>query len=298
MTKRLSADTCEEIRLLSRKISVAHELDAEIQEELYGHMEDKLIAYLDGGETLSEEDGLILVREHFGNPSAVKGLLQDVHACEAGVSLARRLGVALIFTEGLNVFLIGFAQLANRMWLDSGGSWGVLASLGTALALHPIVLWFLLWRSQRRLDEGHTPWFLTWRPAHFIVAVAILWVFRSLGTYFWPSGMGAVGPAILVASVVLRCAAWLWWCDRPPRKARAVSTAAGFWVVCTWFSSLLASVDSVMGLTDSSLQQVALGMAGSLLYLLAFALVTILLYWMAKKTTAGLSRWSGAGSAP
>ena len=65
---------------------MAHDLDAEIQEELYGHMQDKLIAYLDGEEALAEADAFILVREHFGNPSAVKGLLQDVHAYEADVT--------------------------------------------------------------------------------------------------------------------------------------------------------------------------------------------------------------------
>ncbi|MDI6782920.1 MAG: hypothetical protein QME64_02365 [bacterium] len=37
-------------------------------EELYTHLEDKALAYLNDNERLSEEDILLLVREHFGNP--------------------------------------------------------------------------------------------------------------------------------------------------------------------------------------------------------------------------------------
>ena len=99
MTDRLKPDTREAMQALCRKISVAHNLDAEIQEELYGHMEDKLLAYLDGEEAVSEQDAFILVREHFGDPSTLKGLLQDVHAYEAHVSLARRLAAAAIVTS-------------------------------------------------------------------------------------------------------------------------------------------------------------------------------------------------------
>ena len=86
MVDELGPDTNEKMRALCKKISVAHDLDAEIQEELYSHMEDKLLGYLEGEEALAEEDAFILVREHFGDPSALKGLLQGVHAVEARVS--------------------------------------------------------------------------------------------------------------------------------------------------------------------------------------------------------------------
>ena len=100
MADELGSETRADMRSLCKKISVAHKLDAEIQEELYAHMEDKLIAYLDGEERIAEKDAFILVREHFGKASVVKGLMQDAHAC---VSLARRLGAALVVTIGVSV---------------------------------------------------------------------------------------------------------------------------------------------------------------------------------------------------
>ena len=45
MSDPLSSNTQEQMQALCRKISVAHDLDPEIQKELYGHMEDKLLAY-------------------------------------------------------------------------------------------------------------------------------------------------------------------------------------------------------------------------------------------------------------
>ena len=94
MVESLRPKTQDQVRTLCRKISVAHDLDPEIQDELYGHMEDKLLAYLNGEEPVTEDDAFILVREHFGDPAVLKGLLQDVHAHEVHVNLARRLAAA------------------------------------------------------------------------------------------------------------------------------------------------------------------------------------------------------------
>lgn len=50
MNTRLNNDTRQNARELARQITVAHDLDPEIQEELYGHIEDKLLAYMNGEE--------------------------------------------------------------------------------------------------------------------------------------------------------------------------------------------------------------------------------------------------------
>ena len=50
MNTPLNNDTQQKARELARKITVAHDLDPEIQEELYGHIEDKLLAFKSGEE--------------------------------------------------------------------------------------------------------------------------------------------------------------------------------------------------------------------------------------------------------
>jgi hypothetical protein len=90
MSDPLTPDTAEKLRTLSERITVACELDAEIREELYSHLEDKLLAYLSGEEKLTESDAFILVREHFGNADNLKRLLKKVHAPERCIAYAGR----------------------------------------------------------------------------------------------------------------------------------------------------------------------------------------------------------------
>ena len=90
MDKKLSPETAERIRELCRKISVAHNLDEDIQRELCAHMEDKLLGYLSGAEKLTGEDAFILVREHFGNTENLKRLLRQVHAPKRCIAYAGR----------------------------------------------------------------------------------------------------------------------------------------------------------------------------------------------------------------
>ena len=78
------------LKAICREISITQSLDAEIQKELYGHMEDKLLAYVNGEEAITEDDALILVREHFGKPandqSASGGYLCERNVCIAGAT--------------------------------------------------------------------------------------------------------------------------------------------------------------------------------------------------------------------
>lgn len=309
MADKLRPDTCEDIRTLCRKISVAHDLDAEIQEELYGHMEDKLIAYLDGEEALAEEDAFILVRKHFGNPSAVKGLLQDVHAYEADVSLARRLAAAVIVTAGVTVVCVYSASAVMWLWPAARGLSGFQASLAVATSLAVVFSWLLLWHWQRRLNAGHTPWFLTWRPAYFVGSIAALLVLKSLVrvtslvdssvpmTLWSPSIMRLI-VVLLLASPALQCMAWLWWCDRPPRKARAVSIAAGLWAVWILTSSTVTGIDNAMRAVSSSnlpaLHVIGLAIGATLLMTVTYALIAYALYRMTRYAVVGFAHWPEA----
>jgi hypothetical protein len=83
MIKSISPQIQAEICTLCDQISVDHSLDSEIRDELLGHMEDKLLSYMNGDERLTEQDAFILVREHFGNLAAIEGLFQDVYAANS-----------------------------------------------------------------------------------------------------------------------------------------------------------------------------------------------------------------------
>jgi hypothetical protein len=89
MPENLSKKTADKIHTLCSQISVANDLDEEIQEELYSHLEEKLLAYLSGREIITEDDSFILVREHFGDPSNLKGLLKAVHTARGRVYRGR-----------------------------------------------------------------------------------------------------------------------------------------------------------------------------------------------------------------
>ena len=82
MPDSISPQTEEKIRQFCQKISIACGLDYEIQEELYGHFEDRVLGYLAGEERLTEEDAFVLVREHFGSPENIKELMKIAHRRE------------------------------------------------------------------------------------------------------------------------------------------------------------------------------------------------------------------------
>jgi len=110
MDEKISPETVERIRELCRKISVAHNLDEEIQRELFSHMEDKLLAYLSGEQKLTEEDAFVLVREHFGEPEEVKAMLENVHVEAVRAGMLRRIGVITVVFMGIwcMYFLVAF----------------------------------------------------------------------------------------------------------------------------------------------------------------------------------------------
>ena len=292
MVDEIGPDTNEKMRALCKKISVAHDLDAEIQEELYSHIEDKLLAYLNGEETLTEEDAFILVREHFGDPSALKGLLQDVHPFEAQATLARRLAAAMIVTSGVTVASTYAAVAAYEIeiWQLHNLNYDLVPVLTAAgCAVFP---WLLLLHWQRRLDTGHRPWFLTWHPAYLVCAIAVLSVvsppvvsgmrlYSTVETFF-PLNIWPLILAVMVASPVLNCMAWLWWCDRPPRKAGALASVASVWIVWAWFSPSVGNAIQTVFVPNTA-QPGTTVTVSTLMYALMYAFVSYGLYRIARR---------------
>lgn len=165
---KLSPSVEQRMQVLCRKIAVAHDLDAEIQRELYGHMEDKLLAYLAGEELITEDDALILVQAHFGDPATLKDCLREVHTVPATLSLLRRLLAIVVLTAGVSfsfslvlrtVGLLLFSFIETEAQLLTPIS-TVFASGAILLTLfgQPILIGWILRHWQRSLDRGETLW--------------------------------------------------------------------------------------------------------------------------------------------
>ncbi|HIJ65515.1 MAG TPA: hypothetical protein HPP77_06130 [Candidatus Hydrogenedentes bacterium] len=231
------------VRKFCRQISVAHGLDPEIQEELVGHFEDKMLAYLDGEETLTQADALILARQHFGDPAVLKRLLQQTHRVEAAVGLARRLAavtIASLATMALSFALMLAAFIGCLFWQRQLPFTGGVAAVSTVLsglgfAAGPALLWLILGRWERILSRGCRLWFLRWSPWTFAGLIALLVTLVKTIPFAAPhllSGRFTVTTFIGLSwgSVIAHCMAWLWWCDRPPRRRTAISVAFLAWL--------------------------------------------------------------------
>jgi len=175
MEAELNNDARQKARDLARQITVAHNLDMEIQEELCGHIEDKLLAYKSGEEPITDDDAFILVREHFGDTETLKTLFQDVHRVEVERNLFRTLLVAAITTFASVQCVAWLAHLAGLLI----GSAGVInfpagyASMAvTSVAFLLPFLCFVRWK--QRMERGERVWFAQWKSSSLaFVALAL-----------------------------------------------------------------------------------------------------------------------------
>jgi len=313
MADDLTPETREQLRALCKKISVAHNLDAEIQEEIYGHMEDKLLAYRSGEEAVSEQDAFILMREHFGSPGAIKGLLQEVHKVEANVSLARRLAAAAVITLGSIVILQYSSAALLRVWTNAAAFGGVyLVSIADTL-LGILCVWLLLWHWKRRLDSGSTPWFMKWRPVYFLAllcsSMLLIQMFQmewlrphaeesmlAVSRWAWASYAFWLFFAVSLGGPVAECLLWIWWCDRPPRSARAIGKAAAVWAAWRYIIMLAGSFGPFkppLPVTpDTNPDFLALYFLGYVLLSVVWALAACMVYGIGRYASARFRLWS------
>lgn len=244
MNTPLNDTTQQKARELARQITVAHDLDPEIQEELYGHIEDKLLAYINGEETVSEEDALILAREHFGDASAIRGLLQEVHGEVAPAYLGRRLLALVITSFGIGVAVRVLRAILAPPLAMLGGSGAALGHPIVTLAIGFVTIYALYSLLKRWRDagvSGSPPWYERWtvsRMLRWLCGVVVLsWAVPSLT---FVSGSGLPGAAIVlpIAWLLCGCSLWLWWTDAAARPLPANLGLGLLWVAYTFISTL------------------------------------------------------------
>ena len=162
MPESISPETTESIRALCRQISVAHDLDDEIQRELFTHMEDKLLGYLSGEEKVTEKDAFILMREHFGDPVVIRELLRETHAIEVRVGFWRKTVLfswavwgAFVFQYCLQVILIsGFMLLTHMLYISDSSRMAMKLSIAGTKIVAFFVLWYILLIWRRGIERG------------------------------------------------------------------------------------------------------------------------------------------------
>ena len=251
MNTPLNNDTQQRARDLARQITVAHDLDPEIQEELYGHIEDKLLAYKSGEERVSDVDAFILVREHFGDAKVIRGLMQEVHAGAVQVTLFRRVLALVIATAALQSAVTLLRSVLVTA-IEVGGTLGgnsndVLLTGSMALAMFVVLFWLLRrWRTSEL--AGKTQWYTCWTMARMLtwlfVAVAMTWVVPTV-SLAGAEGLsvssdvhnGALG--ILVLSVLMSsCLIWLWWTEAAARGLAGNVALGWLWALFIFATSV------------------------------------------------------------
>jgi hypothetical protein len=269
MNTPLNNDTQQKARDLARKITVAHDLDPEIQEELYGHIEDKLLAYKSGEERVSDADAFILVREHFGDAKVIRGLLRGVHREAVQVSLLRQILTLVIATSAFYIasaFTGGIVQICVALLIGDGGapSRALYQSLIQYSSLPVIggILFVYLFRWKRLLRLGKLPWFTEW-PLSKLVGIAIAltavkWATPAISfaysTATFPYRYEPILLTILsLGPVFCMCTAWLWWGDSARRGLRRLFGVSMIWLLYSLSALLIPfRLMIVLGSSDYS----------------------------------------------
>lgn len=243
MTDSPREETREKMLALCRQIAVSHDLDTEIQKELYGHMEDKLTAYVSGQEAVTEDDAFILVREHFGDPVVIKALFRDAHPREVHATLGRRIAAAWVVCAAVTILTNWVvAPLFHLLTVTTEPSFFLVYALPLSIS-YPLLVWAAFARLQRAIRAGQLPWVLRWRPAALAVLLLAVCLFKHfdlalyssrMPEFFAGQGMWWYTPLMYVGSLagnVLCGLAWVWWCHPAPRTWRNTTYAAMAWAL-------------------------------------------------------------------
>ena len=242
MSVNISQETQDKISALCKKISVAHNLDEEIQKELQCHIEDRLTGYLSGDEQLSEDDAFILVEKHFGNPAAVKALYQNVETVAAHASFARRVGAVLVSS----IVIIYTASYVLQIILSLLFTWslrgntfpeGIMILSGIPKIIPDIFSLMLFaailihWR--KNMECSRKLWFLKIKPPTFlgIIIVSLCGMYLIINTTLrFQATSNQLTYTFGWLTVITHCLIWIWWCDSEPRRFLSILYGFISWV--------------------------------------------------------------------
>jgi len=112
----LNPDLEREAKELCASITVAHNLDEEIQEELFGHIEDKLLGYLNGKISITSADALALCRTKTPSAEFEGGLLlyYELSSDEDATNRATEELLYALVGDRIQAILVGEAKPSKK----------------------------------------------------------------------------------------------------------------------------------------------------------------------------------------
>ncbi|MCC6794288.1 MAG: hypothetical protein IT366_04160 [Candidatus Hydrogenedentes bacterium] len=241
MDKPLSQETQSQIRTLCESIAQRDQLGVDAQEELCGHIEDKVIAFLDGKEALSEADALLLAIEHFGHRPTQSPFDRELSMPRSIAALA----VFTLFSGAIAKSTCLIAGLPFSLLLNPKDLWiaSIAASAFYNVTTCVLVFLFLLHgRKDGRLNVlQRLELARTWQVIVFVVGLAVFtwsllpslvweWYDRNTVSAFALSAH-AIGLYIIRGSTaVTMCVFWMVWCGSNQNYARTAIVAIA-WAV-------------------------------------------------------------------
>lgn len=118
------------VRELCNELSARRSIDPEHREEIRGHLEDKLLGYLNGELKITEEDALLLVRAHFGDARGIARQLAGERYSPSPLSTRRRI---VLRVAALTAMLTLFGVPICGLLTESGVTTLLQAAIGFAI---------------------------------------------------------------------------------------------------------------------------------------------------------------------
>jgi len=313
MLHELTPETRKQLAALCHSLLDIHGLKPDAYDELYTHLEDKILAYLNGEEAVTEKDALILAREHFGQPEPLASQWQPVATAGVQAPLRKLLAVLALGT----LIVLTAKQITLLIMLKAVLAWGTPTFVRYTMTLIDLsanlvaltLLWALVKRWQRPIMENRpsSPLYmpLPVRIALMAVllaaaAVAVRWFQNSASeinalisqSSGWSSNtlravlnaFPATFPSLLLS--IAMPLIWLWWSDNGSRGyKRLVWIAASYAIFQLFF---FYTTDIITYGISFPLNvywfNVGMTLASMVGYQIAYAAVALVVYIMLRTT--------------
>ena len=234
MTESISPKTQTRIDSLLREIAAGQHIDADTIDELRVHMEEKYLAYMTGAETITEDDAMLLMREHFGKPEVIRACFEEHRERVTPMLFFRWFSAAAImFVVCMIIQTMLQVEIAQII----------------TLLLMILPLWF--WRV--REEKGLKVWYLS-LPSWLLLSMVLILVFAvpipimrniihlsELERYRFFNGIGQLAVYPSTGIIMYQSVFILWWFDRRPRYvlvplgvAAMIAFFSAVWAVENW----------------------------------------------------------------
>ena len=293
MPDAISSEIREQLEALCRKVSVSYDLNPGIRKELYGHMEDRLLAHMNGETPLTEQDAFELVSKQFGDPAVIQELFQGVYLKEMTASMGRRMVAALVaFTAVGLLYKVLFVSAA--MFPSLFGSWGEPHQIWFIIMFNvvvvPGIMYLILLTWKTRIERGERVWFQAWSTERIILVyfavIVILCPTIDLCSRWFPvlqfnppnDVLGRFLNGFFALGFVIMGILWMWFCDQPPRPRDSIHWAVSGFAFMFFVPTMITN--AINNWTMLNLDHSLVEVSTFLFISFIVAEIILILYWV------------------